>query len=150
EPESVAASFDEDSWLNETPETEAASEEQPAVAAEVPDWLSELQPQAETPEEAEPVAPVTENASMESSLTEAAIEEPSAVATEIPDRLSYTHLPSATLVRSEPESVAASFDEDSWLNETPETEEASEEQPAVAAEVPDWLSELQSPQQEEE
>ncbi len=160
----ASVSADEFPWMaDETDELEeeAPHDMQSAAAVEIPDWLSELEPEQDEEEaaEEEPAAAVSPDEfpwmSDESEETGEA-EEPEAepAAADIPDWLSELEPEQDEEEAAEEEPAAAvSPDEFPWMSdefeESDEAEEEPEAEPA-AADIPDWLSELEPEQDEEE
>jgi tetratricopeptide (TPR) repeat protein len=143
---------------NETPE-----DAEPAAAGESPDWLSELSPSGapEAEADAEPVAAAAEDSGFEwMSELNAEDETPEdaepAAAGETPDWLSELAPSSEGEVDAEPEPAAAEADMPDWLSElSPSSDREqqtaaasvaseSDEETAQGEVVPDWLSALQS------
>ena len=142
--EPVASLQDDDSWLDEEPVAAEETDDQP-LAAEVPDWLSELkiQPEAQPASETEPVVASFEvdDSWLAAPAADEAAADDQPLAAEVPDWLSSLQPQVQSELGKEP--VASLENDDSWLDEEPVSEEAASVDQPVAADVPDWLSDLQ-------
>ncbi len=154
--EAISADVDDPEleWMGELATED--EEEAEAVAAEVPDWLSELEPTETEPQiPAEAVSAEADDAELEwmSELTTEDEEEAEAVVADAPDWLSELE-PTELQPEAEPqipaEAVSAEADdaELEWMSEL--TTEDEEEAEAVAADAPDWLNELEPTETEPE
>ncbi len=126
---------DEFGWLDDTDHAEAV------VAAEIPDWMSELAP-GDSTAEPEPEAETELEWSGESLMPEVDAE---AVAGDVPDWLSELEpdedQPQPEAESAEPAASPESTYEDefAWLTAS----EADDADEVAAAEIPDWMSELE-------
>ncbi len=154
EPEAVQADSsleDEFAWLDESDPGEAGDAEEVAPA-EIPDWLSELEPSEAEPEPEAAVSEADAGSELEW-MGEPALadeEEEAAVAAEVPDWLSEL-APSEVEPEAAPEAAVSDADAEpelEWMGELSTVDE--EEEAAVAEEVPDWLSELEPSEVEPE
>lgn len=149
EPDAESDDFDDaDDESAELDDADALEE------AEMPDWMAELEPESETePEadesaEAEPVAEEDMSWLAEAALTELDDEETPEEA-EMPDWLADLD-PDAPPVgdsETEPELAPPDMNDFPWMADESEEEPEPEEDEAVAAEMPNWLTEM-APEEE--
>ncbi len=158
EPEPVAAA-DTPDWLSsmdigDQPETEP----EPLGIADTPDWLAAMQPEDEQQEEPEPLGIADTPdwlAAMQPEDEPEAEPIADAISDETPDWLSAMQQPNETQpVTSEDQGArVTASDMSNWLDNLPEPEtdteqpmnddewiEAAEQAPEMTADVPDWLS----------